>query len=83
MTTLTPAERAVMEHACAWTHKSRLYRNHFVAGDDHADWPTLQALCERGLMYVSHEPSEFVGGMTTFSVTDAGLTALAEKDGAT
>lgn len=69
-----------MEHAVAWRDKNRLYRNHFVAGCDHDDWPTLQALCERGLMRVNRGPSELSGGGTVFAVTDAGLAALGHEE---
>lgn len=69
-------ERRIMEHATAWKHKRRLYRNYFVAGPDHMDWSVLQELCERGLMHVRRGPSDIMGGMTIFSVTDAGIAAL-------
>lgn len=76
---MSDAERSIMEHAVAWRHRRRLYRNHFIAGPDHVDWPTLLALCEQRLMYVRREPSSDFGGMTVFAVTEAGKKALAER----
>ena len=75
---LSPAERHVMEHAVAWGHPRPLYRNYFVAGPDHEDWPTLQSLCDRGLMRVRREPSEEFGGMTVFAVTADGQASMEE-----
>jgi hypothetical protein len=72
---LSPAERHVMEHATAWRHKQRLYRNHFVAGPGHDNWGVLKALCDRGLMRQSRG-SELSGGDSVFVVTDEGLAAL-------
>lgn len=68
-----------MKHATAWEHRDRLYRNHFVAGPDSDDWPTLQALRARGLMYVRCEPSEDLGNMTVFAVTEGGINVLRRR----
>lgn len=78
---MTERERAIMEHATAWQHRSRLYRNHFTAGPEQDDWSVLTGLCERGLMKVRRPPSAEFGGMTVFSVTEGGLRALGAKDG--
>ena len=73
-------ERHVTEHATAWTHRHRLYRNYFVAGPDHEDWPVLQALCARGLVQMVRGQSATFGGDAVFSVTPAGIAALGEGD---
>ncbi len=52
---LTTKERHSLEHTTGWRSKQPLFRNHFVAGEGHDDWPTLQELCKRGLMRVSRE----------------------------
>lgn len=78
---LTKQERHVMEHAVAWHKDGPRYRNHFVAGEGHSDWLALQALCERGLMHISRQPSELSGGDFVFCVTEAGLEEL-RKPGA-
>jgi hypothetical protein len=76
---LTLEELDAMSHATGWNEgKNRLYRNHYVCGDDSDTWPVLQALCDRGLMRVRRhsDDDQLFGGMTTFSVTDAGIEAL-------
>lgn len=73
---LSVEEREAMEHATAWRHKRRLYRNHFVTGPDTIDWPIVFGLVERGLMKMTRSPSELSGGMQVFAVTDAGIAAL-------
>ena len=75
---ITERQRHVMEHATGWRSRSPGYRNHFVAEPGHHDWPTLQTLCEKGLMRVSREPSELSGGSHVFAVTTAGLEMLKE-----
>ena len=77
---MTEYERHVMEHATAWRHPRRLYRNHYTAGPEQDSWPTLQALCARGLMRVHCAPSDDLGGMTVFAVTDAGIAALGREE---
>jgi hypothetical protein len=69
-----------MEHAIAWKHRHRLYRNYYVAGPDQEDWQLLQSLCERGLMEVIRQPSDMFGDMTVFAVTIAGQEALSRED---
>ena len=77
---LTKDERHVMEHATAWMpKKSRLYRNRFIAGPDHDDWATLDGLAERGLMRNAGVLSA-CGGMSMFTVTEAGIRALGGRD---
>lgn len=71
-----------MEHATAWRHPRRLYRNHFVAGPDHDDWSTLQVLCHRGLMRARPLPSDVFGDSVVFFVTELGLAALKGRDDA-
>jgi hypothetical protein len=67
-----------MEHALGrYARRQRDFRNHFVAGPDHEDWPILQGLCERGLMCAGR-PSKALGGMSIFVVTDAGKAKLKE-----
>jgi hypothetical protein len=78
--TLSAQERHVMAHATAWDGKSRLYRNHFCASEGHADWDVLAALCRRGLMRVSRDPSPISGGDTVFAVTPTGLEALRREE---
>lgn len=76
---LTSRERSIMEHACAWSHRSRFYRNHYVSGPDSSEWAALQSLCERGLMFVrlaSIASTDRFGGMSVFAVTQAGFAAL-------
>jgi hypothetical protein len=73
---ISAKERDVMAHACAWDHKSRGFRNYFAATPGSDDWPTLQELCARGLMRVGRHSDPVFGGMTFFTVTDAGLAAL-------
>lgn len=78
---MTEQERHIMEHATAWRHRHRLYRNHFATSPGTDDWAPIQALCERGLMrvLVSAEDGDF-GGMTIFTVTDSGIAALKAAD---
>jgi hypothetical protein len=75
---LSYTERELMEHATAWHHHRRLYRNHFVTGPGTTDWPTVQALCSRGLMMQTRAPSELSGGDAVFTVTEAGIAKLRE-----
>jgi hypothetical protein len=72
---LTFEARHILEHATGFRSKSPGYRNHFCAAPDNDHWPALQALCERGLMRMvpNNVP---LGGMETFSVTDAGKVLL-------
>jgi len=73
---LSTAERELMEHATAWRHRQRLYRNYFATSHGTDDWPIIQALCERGLMRVVRAPTALLGGMTVFAVTETGIAAL-------
>ncbi len=79
MTPLTTKERHILEHTTGWRSKQPLYRNHFVAGEGHDDWPTLQELCKRGLMRVSREASEISGGDPVFAATEAGIESLRDQ----
>lgn len=76
---LSKAERDVMEHATAWKHRDRLYRNYFAADSTHDDWITIKQLCERGLMGVRRRPTARFGYLTIFTVTEAGIAALKTK----
>jgi hypothetical protein len=76
---VTDRERHILEHSTGWLSRWPLYRNHFCAGPSHDDWPTIQALIERGLMKVSREPSELSGSDTVFCVTAIGIAALKRR----
>ena len=76
---ITEREREIMQHAVAWKHKNRLYRNHFAVGPDDDDWTTIQVLCERGLMCVLRSPSE-ISPLTIFTVTALGIDSLKGLD---
>jgi hypothetical protein len=73
---MTNKERHVLEHTTGWRSANPLFRNHFVAGEGHDDWETLQELCRRGLMRVSREPSEISGGDPVFAATESGIAEL-------
>lgn len=73
---LSDPERDVMEHATAWHHKNRLYRNHFCAGESHADIGTIDALTHRGLMECRRHKDPGLGGDCMFVVTLKGIEAL-------
>jgi hypothetical protein len=47
------------------------YRNHFVAGNGHHDWSFLMEHVAAGRME-QHDPNALTGGMSCFTVTDAG-----------
>lgn len=71
--TVSAEELHVLDHTTAW--RRGRYRNHFTAGDDHADWPVLVGLVAKGLMSFRGS-NELLGGMSTFVVTDAGFAFL-------
>lgn len=75
---MTLAELDVMDHATAWSRgkKTRLSRNHYVAGEGHDSWSSLQSLCARGLMKQAREGSELSGGDGVFIVSKEGIDAL-------
>ena len=52
------------------------YRNHYVAGEDHYNWPLLMAHVEAGRMWRA-DPCELFGGAYCFAVTDAGRAYVA------
>lgn len=52
------------------------YRNHFCAGEGHADLATCRGAVTQGLMR-EHPPSEISGGDSIFVVTDAGKAYIA------
>jgi hypothetical protein len=54
------------------------YRNHFVTDGDSGDGRMCRELVALGLM-VEHASREITGGMSTFTVTDAGRDAVAEQ----
>lgn len=72
---LAPHERELLVHATAWGSRWPLHRNHFCAGKDHSDRPTLEALVARGLM-VQHAPTALSGGDDVFTATAIGIAAL-------
>lgn len=74
--TITAAERHILEHATGWRSKQPLYRNHYVAGPEQDCWPTLQALRARGLMRPTRESDEVIGGMHCYAVTEEGVALL-------
>lgn len=53
------------------------YRNHFCAGEGHADFATCREAVAQGLMQ-EHAPREISGGDYIFTVTDAGKAHIAE-----
>ena len=73
--TLTPRERHIMVHACAWDEpESRGVCNHFFPAGE--SLPVCEALEARGLMRLIAAPSERYGGGPVYSVTEAGMAAL-------
>lgn len=76
---LSKEERDIMEHATAWNHKQRLYRNHFVTDHDSDDGKIIAGLIERGLMAMTRQGGQLSGGMPVFAVTKAGQDELAKE----
>ena len=73
---ISERERHVLEHATGWHSSNPLYRNHFVAGEDHHDWEVIQLLCTKKLMCRSMQANDLTGGMDCFSVTPNGIALL-------
>jgi hypothetical protein len=74
---LTGEQLHVLQHSLGLDGygQGNAYRNHFCADDNGHDHKTCSALVEMGLMQ-SHGERAWLGGMTTFSVTEAGREAV-------
>lgn len=80
---LSPEELRIIRHTIGainpenrCTHNP--WRNYFVAGEGHADLPTIHALTARGLM--DKRGATRSGYDDVFYVTDAGICAAARYD---
>jgi hypothetical protein len=73
---VSASELELMIHTTGWRSKWPLYRNHFCAGEGHADWTTIEGLIARGLMRETRKPSSLSGGDSVFGVTAIGIATL-------
>ncbi len=78
--TIRNADFAIMLHTLGLTdiYREESYRNHFVAGKDHSDMPTLLRLCEVGMMREADPPRFLESGDRVFCVTDLGKAYVAK-----
>ena len=76
---ITDKERQILEHSTGWKSKNPLYRNHFATESGTDDWDTVQELCGRGLMKLTHGPDDLYGGLSFFHVTEKGIALLRSK----
>ncbi len=75
MGVLRDTERSVIEHSLGINSRNKTpYRNHFCAGEGHADLPYIKSLVALGFMRASHTIND--GRDTIYVVTDAGKAAL-------
>lgn len=77
---ITAAQLHILQHAQGLDEHGRgsRYRNHFTTGPDSDDWKDCVALVDAGLMK-SHGERAIAGGMTVFSVTEAGDQVVREQ----
>ncbi len=75
-TIITEAEREILEHTLGIGRGGN--RNHFVAGENHSDMPTIRSLIEKGFMFQSALPAFLSPKDMVFEVTAAGKAALKE-----
>jgi len=50
MTKLNDSEISVLKHTLGLDRQNPTYRNYFIAGKKHRDYPTLEGLVRKGLM---------------------------------
>lgn len=75
---LSEAHLNILRHSLGLSRSREAYRNHFCAGDGHADMPLINDLVDAGFMRLSHRINE--GRDTIYVVTPAGRAALGAKD---
>ncbi len=76
--TLSPKQLHILQHSLGVDDygQGRQYRNHFVTGPESDDFADCRALVEMEFMK-DHGPQNLTGGMHTFTVTPAGVDAVA------
>ena len=77
---MTPTQLHIMQHTLGLDAygQGTFYRNRFVTGPDCDNYTDCRALVDAGFM-VEHPPRALFGGHSCFTVTDAGLVAVAEQ----
>ncbi len=75
---MNPAHLQILQHSLGVDKYGQgdQYRNRFVTGPRTVDWPHCRALTDAGLME-DHGSIAAFGGMHLFSVTPAGVDAVA------
>lgn len=88
MADLSDDDRGIMAHAVAWDHprtrrtrRRKFWRNHYATQEGCDGWDTIQKLCDRGLMRAMRGPTDWLGGMSVFAVTEAGIDELRRAGG--
>ena len=69
---MTPEKLHIMRHALGLERSATSYRNHFVAGEGHADMPDILALVDAGFMAEATRPPILDESDCVFYVTPAG-----------
>jgi len=73
---ITPEELHILEHATGWKSRQPLYRNRYVTDEGDEACTIIQELIARGLMRCTRGPTEWLGGMSVFGVTEEGIEVL-------
>lgn len=75
---LTPSQLHILQHSLGLDEhgQGRQYRNHYVIGPECAGFAELRELVALDMMK-EYGPRDLAGGMHTFTVTPAGIDAVA------
>ena len=74
---------SLIRHSLGLNRGDTAYRNHFVASENHNDYPALMKLVEQGHMTRRPDPFDHTGEQIVFHVTEAGKqTVMTEQEAA-